>query len=320
MRRAGLALLALLAAIPAADGRRAVAPTISARPVALDPADPARRQVGALRYLEGWVLTSNDRRFGGISSIFQQDGRFTALSDDGMLFRFRLGARGQIGEVRFRPLPAVPGARGVKGDRDSESMQHDPASGRTWVGFEQHNQIWRYAPRFDHAEAHAAPAAMADWPGNGGPEAMVRLKDGRFIVFSEEAEGPGETREALLFPGDPSTAGARPVRFFYRPPEGYVPTDAAQLPDGRLVVLNRHFTIMDGVSATVTIADPRDIKADSVMAGREVARLGSPLTVDNMEALSLAQEGGRTILWIASDDNKSPIQRTLLLKFALEER
>jgi hypothetical protein len=38
-----------------------------------------------------------------------------------------------------------------------------------------------------------------------------------------------------------------------------------------------------------------------------------------MEALSVTRELGRTIVWIASDDNFSPLQRTLLLKFALDQ-
>jgi hypothetical protein len=39
-----------------------------------------------------------------------------------------------------------------------------------------------------------------------------------------------------------------------------------------------------------------------------------------MEGISVAREGGRTILWIISDDNQLPIERTLLLKFALDSR
>ena len=40
-----------------------------------------------------------------------------------------------------------------------------------------------------------------------------------------------------------------------------------------------------------------------------------PVTV---EGLSVTREAGRTILWLTSDDNYSPLQRTLLMKFALE--
>jgi hypothetical protein len=291
---------------------------IHATRVALDQADPARTQAGALRYLGGWVLTSNDKRFGGISSIVARQGRFLALSDEGTLLRFRMDGRGRVSEVRIAPLPAGPGTVASKANRDTESMQLDPATGRIWIGYERANELWRYAADLSRAEAHAAPAAMRDWPANGGAEAIARLADGRFIVFSEEAAGPDGSTAALLFPGDPTDPAAKPIRFGYRAPDGYKVTDAAQLPDGRIVMLNRRFTLLEGVSAIVTIADPAAIVEGKAWQPRELARLASPLTVDNMEALSIEREGGRTILWIASDDNFSGLQRTLLLKFALE--
>jgi hypothetical protein len=39
-----------------------------------------------------------------------------------------------------------------------------------------------------------------------------------------------------------------------------------------------------------------------------------------MEGLAVTQEGGRTIVWLASDDNLLPLQRTLLLKFEWAEK
>ena len=318
MRRFAI-LLPAVAMIAAAAPPRA-APAIHARPIALDPGDPGRTTVGRLRYLGGWVLTSRDRRFGGISSMTGQDGRFVALSDAGVLFRFRLDSRGVAGATSIAPLPAGPGPVPDKAHRDSESMQRDPATGQSWVGFEGVKEIWRYARDFVRAEAHAAPAAMRRWPANGGAEAIVRLADGRFIVFSERQPGPYASTEALLYPGDPTDPNARPIRFGYRAPAGYSVTDAQQLGDGRVVLLNRRFTLLEGVSAVVTIADPRAIAANTAWRPHELARLAPPLTVDNMEALSVARERGRTILWIASDDNFNPLERTLLMKFALDER
>ena len=45
------------------------------------------------------------------------------------------------------------------------------------------------------------PPAMRDWAANGGPEAIARLPDGRFIVLSEDPPwlSAGE-RPGLLFP------------------------------------------------------------------------------------------------------------------------
>ena len=54
--------------------------------------------------------------------------------------------------------------------------------------------------------------------------------------------------------------------------------------------------------------------------GQELTRaaphgLQAPVIMD----ASVEQDGGRTIVWLASDDNFSAVQRTLLLKFVLEE-
>ena len=58
----------------------------------------------------------------------------------------------------------------------------------------------------------------------------------------------------------------------------------------------------------------------AVLEGRELARLHLPLNIDNMEGLALRQGGaGETLVYLISDDNFNPLQRTLLMLFALRE-
>lgn len=300
-------MIGLVLALLAADAATIPAPAILATPIRLDPRDPARTRLDGLTFLGGWVLTSRDPRFGGVSALAADADGFLAVSDRDGLFRLHppggevLGALGEGPPLR----------------RDAEAMARGP-DGTLWVGYENANAIWRYDAAGTRATGHIAPAAMADWPGNGGAEALLRLPDGRFLVFSEEAAGdrPG-TRQALLFPGDP-VDGGEPARFDYRPPAGYVVTDAALLPDGRIVVLHRRYTPLDGASAILSIVDPAAIRPGSVVEGQRLARLAPPLTVDNMEALAVTRERGATILWVASDDNFSSVQRTLLMRFRLE--
>lgn len=292
---------------------------IQATPVAFDPGDPAHVRLGPLRFLGGWRLTSPRSDFGGISALHVTQGRFLALTDTGRLFRFRMRKDGSIFDSSFIALPAGPGRKDQKSDRDTESLVVDNAGGRLWIGYERHNAVWRYDSALTRAEAHAEPAAMKDWPWNGGPEAMARVADNRFVIICEEPTGPGETHEALLFAGEPARRGTRVTRFLYRGPPGFWVTDAAQLPDGRLLILHRDYSLMGGMKAALATIDPAAIRAGRVIDGRELARLQAPLTLDNMEALAIDREAGRTILWLASDDNLSPFQRTLLMKFALVE-
>ncbi len=292
---------------------------IEAHPVVLDWRNPARVKLGGLTFLGGVHLTSPAPAFGGFSAMLVEGERFTLLSDGGGIVRFRLDSQWRLSEPSFAELPAGPGRGWNKEERDSESLTRDPVTGQLWVGFERANQIWRYAPGLTRAEAHVAPPAMAKWPKNGGAESLVRLRDGSFIVLAENVEGRGEgTKRGLWFAGDPLVQPRRGFLFSYRPPEGYRPTDMAELPDGRLVVLNRKASLTEAFTAAVTIVDRGAVRPGRVATGREIARFAAPVVHDNFEAVAVTREGGATILWIVSDDNQLRLQRSLLLKFRLD--
>jgi len=161
--------------------------------------------------------------------------------------------------------------------------------------------------------------AMRRFGRNAGAEAIVRLPDGRFLILSETASGQPGLYRGLLFGGDPAEPHTPNAPVYYRPPPGFRATDAALLPDGRVLVLNRRFNLLEGLGAALTVIDPAGVRPGATIEGLEIARLAWPLTLDNMEALSVTRENGRTILWIASDDNFNPLQRTLLMRFALRE-
>lgn len=282
-------------------------------PVELVEAAPRARRLGRLVFLGGWALTSNDERFGGISALHVEAGQVLALSDAGWRSSFPLpGGRTSV-RAAVAMMAAGPGPAEEKENRDAESLV---VHGRAlWVAYEQANSVWRYDRSDFAARGSATPAAMARWNANHGAEAMVRLGDGRFLVFNE---GKGGDSEALVFAGDPSAAGTPALRLLYRPPDGFRITDAALLPDGRLALLHRRVGLFEGFTARVTLARLPALAAGAVIEGEEAAAFDGGITRDNFEALSVSREGGRTILWLASDDNYNKLQRTLLLKFALE--
>lgn len=287
---------------------------LSAVPVLLNPDAPQQRQVGALDYLAGWELSSDDHRFGGISAMGVEGTRVTAISDMGVILHFDVPGTGR-GQVRLEPLLQGPGDPALKPNRDVEAMVL--AGSEAWLAYENRNQLWRYRRGDWTALGHAAPPQMRDWPTNNGAEAMLRLADGRFLVISESLEQDGSSA-GLLFAGEPTT-GARAATVRFRTPVDYRITDGAQLPDGRLLLLQRRASLRDGFPARLAIVDLAELGSGRPISGREIARLEAPLTVDNMEALSITEEAGRIIVWLASDDNYLWFQRTLLLKFALRE-
>lgn len=328
--RALLALLLILLTTPrwAGEAQRPVQVgpvALAARRVALDPARPGLGHVGGLRYLGGVELRADARSFGGYSALAAGGGRFLMLGDKGNLLSFRMGSDWRPRAARLGDLPGGPGTGWRNQNRDAESLTFDPRTGRWWVGFEVFDQIWRYAPGFARAERGRAPIAMRRWPSTGGAEAMARLADGRFVVLGERARLPrgrdGKRpagRVGLIFAGDPTDPRVRPARFAYRPAAGFDPVDMAELPDGRVLVLERRFALPFRWSSRLAVVARGAIRPGAVVAGRTVAVLAAPLVADNFEGLAVAREGGRTVLWLVSDDNQLPVQRTLLLKFGFD--
>ncbi|MDT9599743.1 esterase-like activity of phytase family protein [Sphingosinicella rhizophila] len=294
-------------------------PIVSFTPVSIRPERGIGERAGGLVFLGGWTIESNDYRFGGISALHVGESEILAASDAGILFRFTRPDIGIRPAIRIIPLSDGPGSPRRKSDRDSEAMV--AANGHIWIAFERTNAVWRYSRDTLGKESAAAPRAMRKWRANSGSEAMLRLPDGRFMIFSEgagdEANSDRKTSDVLLFDGDPSDPDTPVRKLLYSPPHGYRITDAAILSDGRILFLNRRFALFEGMSAKLGIMKPAELMPGTILRGNEVADLRPPMAVDNMEALSVARENGRTIVWIASDDNFSPLQRTLLLKFML---
>ena len=242
-------------------------------------------------------------------------GRVMAISDAGIRLPLRPARRGAGGRrsasIRCR---AGPGRAARKSNRDTEALL--VRGDGLWVAFERHNMIWRYDRPLSRAQSAARPAAMRRWRGNGGAEAMVRLADGRFLVFAEGRGRWPAISEAVLFDGDPAVPARRRRALRYRRPPGYRVTDAALLPDGRLLLLNRRFAWLRGLSAQLVVADLRGC-AGRDDRGREIATLEAPLTVDNMEALASRGRAAGRSSGSPRTTISFPLQRTLLLKFAL---
>jgi hypothetical protein len=214
------------------------------------------------------------------------------------------------------PFPGAFGTAITYKDRDSEGIAYDPASGRIWVSYEHSHAIRRFTPSLARVDGLVRPEAMRGWPSNKGVEALIRLPDGRFYAFAEGGPEDG-VYPALAFSGDPVEPGTNSFAFRYRPTEGYRITDGTVLPDGRLLLLERRIGLPHGFTAKLLLLNPATIRQGATVAGEVIATLEPPLLVDNMEGIAITNEGGKTIVWLVSDNNFNAIQRTLLMKFAL---
>ena len=298
---------------PAMDGPGEAA--LSFTPVPLTVDEPGHRDVGRLRFLGGWEVSSPDRRFGGLSGLRIEGNEAVAVSDAGMVISFPLPGTAATPRVRFQPVTDGPGRSRARRTRDTEGIWLEGT--HLWLSFERQNAVWRYDRATLRAEIGAGPSPMRPWRGNSGPETLVRLADGRFLVVEEGWDDAVPYSAAILFNGDPSVPGTPWMRLRYERPAGYRATDAAPLPDGRVLILNRGLLGLR-LSARLVVADVRGLRPGGAIVPQEVATLAAPLVVDNMEGITVTQENGRTIVWLVSDDDFMRLfRRTLLLKFEL---
>jgi hypothetical protein len=302
---------------------------VAARPVPLNRTDPAATRAGRLLFLGGLDISSPDQRFGGLSALLWEPecGRLLAVTDTGNWIildpREEDGRLTGLQRAWLAPLRNASGAApSSKRDADAESLART-ADGRLFVGYEGDHRIETYAAVSACRPESLAAAAerrldlpeMTGWPANGGAEAMAD-RGARLLIVSEAVPGAVGGRAGLL--ADPG--GAPAGRLSYAAPPGHEPTALDPLDgmsgDGRMLVLHRRFTPLGGVSIVLGEAEfPATVPASVVP--REIVRLAPPYSVDNMEGLAVRAAGDRRFVYLVSDNNFNPLQRTLLLKFEL---
>ena len=286
---------------------------VKAKPVALNREDPSQRNVGVLTYVAGWALTSESEDFGGWSAMVlgAEAKSIVMLSDKGDWLKTKLDIAGDrpLGIGRLYPFEEGAQAKD-KSDYDAESLVRSGAG--FLVGFEQEHRILK-VEQIGGSNKLASVNALVDLSilsGNGGIEAMAMLPDGKLVMFAEH----GLDQQSTLPVWIASKKSAEVRRFM--PPKNYSPTDAATLPNGDILLLLRHYSQLDGVSAKVMLLTAKEIASGETLVGRELAHLADPLSVDNMEALDIRVLADGTVrLYMMSDDNFNPLQRTLFLVF-----
>jgi hypothetical protein len=272
---------------------------------------------GAMRFVRGWHLVSPHSRFGGFSALARMGpDRFQLIGDNGYGVRLTLDARGSVSDVRIRALPTPDGRPQRKSMVDAEAMFVAPESGKSWIALEGINEIWRLDAGLSAIESRRKLPEPARWPRNRGPEAMARLPDGRAVVFLEDANDDPRGREALIYTGDPAAPGPAPIRFFYDSAGRGLVSDAAALPDGRILIVHRRLGFDPVFTTIVAVVDPADIKKDAVVRSRTIGRVPAALA-ENYEGAAISVEQGRTWLWLVADNNFNVWQRSLLLQFEL---
>ncbi|MBN9478666.1 MAG: esterase-like activity of phytase family protein [Bordetella sp.] len=284
------------------------------------PAGGSTRQVG-LGWPGGARLAQGVRYAGGVQLIaapisslhglsdlkLTGDGDFLAVSDSGDLVRGRLeldagGKLTGLDDLRVRRLTTADGAPIADkrmGDAEGLALIGDA---EVLVSFEREHRLWSYGPLDAlHTKPEARPHPTTRFPLNEGMEGLAAAPGGWRV--GGERGGVWEC----------SLEGCRTVVEPTAPSDSWRLTGLERDPrgDGWFAV-QRSWRPPFDVRARV-----RRMDADGVL-GPVLVELKLPGLADNFEGVAAEARGEGVRLYILSDDNANPAQKTLMLAFDVE--
>jgi hypothetical protein len=336
LRRAAAALAAvLLAVLPAAAGEWRPVADVSVRPLtSFRIGFPTETHFGRLQWLGGLQISDAGGLIGGLSDLYTWDNgrRLLSLSDDGNWFTADLetGADGKPLDLKaaaVADLEIEPGVAREKLMLDSEGLAvRRTADGfEAAVSFEENHRILRYTGGADPRDLAlhrgqplaGQPAELKTLRWSKGLEALAATPPGHplgdAIVGISEWPRHGEDDLLGLIIG-----GTTPGVFHVKRRDGFDATAAAFLPGGDLILLERRFQLLTGPGMRIRRIAAAEIRPGNLADGEVLITASIIDAIDNMEGLAVdTAPDGSTLLTVISDDNRSLMQRTLILRFKL---
>lgn len=336
-RRAAGAAAACLLAVVCGWGASAQEVLTGAMPVTVK-TEPIRtfqigresNSFGKLTFLGGMELISADRNVGGLSSLISLKGGagLIALTDNGLWFAASVdqdedGKPLGLRDTRYTPMIKTSGQPfdGHYGS-DTEAMTLDGAS--VLVSAESINKIYRFPwPLTTGHEPMTGevkvPRAISNLRGSKGMETMAMAPEGTplagtLVVVGERGPGDADDLPGFLL------RDGKWERFTVARSDRFDATDGDFLPNGDFLLLERRFNLRDLVGMRIRRFAAADLVPGARVTGEVLLEADYGYQIDNMEGLAVhVNEKGQTILTLLSDNNRSLLQRTLLLRFRLDD-
>lgn len=314
----------------------AAAAEVGFKPIALEatPIDSFARAGGetvfdGLEFLGGLEIASPDPDFGAFSGLdFTPDGDLVAVSDTGLWFTARPVEDGGrivgLADPRLAPIldgNGKPVAGKLNSDAEGLRIQTHDGHLEALVSFERKHALRRFVARPDLAHASGRPVRLpktvAGLTRNAGLEAVAIAPAGgifagaTLLVAERSLDANGNHRGWIL-------GGPRAGTFALVRSDDFDVTDAAFLASGDLLVLERRYSLLAGPAVRIRRFAAADLLPDATVDGRLLVEADMRHQIDNMEGMALRPgAAGETRILLISDDNKSPVQRTILLEFTL---
>jgi hypothetical protein len=312
----------VVAGLAAADAPNAEPIEITQIAVPLDISNRARETVGDLTFMGGFRLTSPHPDFGGWSGLWvSPDGqRMVAVGDRGHWLTanttFSVDGHFQgIHDAKIIPMLNTSGIPVEPPWADAESIA--ALAGGFLVSFERAHRFWWYSARTPEELGVAIPAAyfhpdeMHSAPTNGGVEALTELDGSTLVAFAENLKR-GESIAGWTFDGEKSES-----QVSYAAQDRYVPTGAATLPSGDVLILERRFDLI-GFRSRVVRLERDALQSGATVEPTEIATLTRPLAIENYEGIATVDTPQGTLVFLISDNNFTALQRTLLMVFRID--
>jgi hypothetical protein len=279
--------------------------------VPLDPQDRTRRSIGTFTYAGGVEIRSADvRTFLELSDLRVVSGdRLLAVGDEGTFFEARLlfdetAQLSGLADVHVRSLVDELGEPVDAANGDAEGVELLP-NGDRLVAFESRDRVWLYPA--DGSAPRSVPMPDAVFPPNEGMEAITRFPAGGPDAYLIGAES-GTIWLCTL------SASCTESGFGILVPSGFGLTALSSYGEqGDFAILSRSYDTVRGARISVRLIETKGAPEGRVL---DEMTMAAPLTVDNFEGIAaVARPSGGMRLFLVSDDNGSPAQRTYLLAF-----
>lgn len=330
--RLAVAIPLFLSIVASVAGAHAQSPllermSVDSRPITRFLIGSDQTRFGPLEFVGGLSMSSRGRNFGGFSAFrFLQPGsEFIGVADTGFWFFGRIerdGSGRPVGVTDFRMMPMVDAAGApLPGKRDVDAEGLEVHENTVTVSFEREHRVSEFELRIDDMRA---PLRNVDYlvprrelRQNRGFETVARAPDegplagARVIVAEKSIDQDGNIFAAIL-------EGPHKGVFKVARSGEFDVTDGVFLPDGDLLLLERRFSMAEGVAMRLRRIEADTIRSGGLADGPALFEADMSYQIDNMEGLDVwRRDDGALMVSMISDDNHSILQRNLYLEFQL---